>query len=391
MLRKRTWLGLTAIVLLAHYALLAGIAGGFLHTAASEAPALRLRSVPPDAAAVQAGGQVTATPQPSQTPAAQGRSARRARPQSSLRASLRASQRASQRASLTANLSPERASEAARAAENALASEQKQPEMPVEFALAQAPQSPASAALAPLPSAQTVRPAMGPGASASSSPSMASTLGPVVLPGAARLRYKVSGQSGGQPLAGATGELLWQHDGQSYGARLSVRLLSASLRERSSVGSLGAAGLAPIRFSDKARKASEVAAHFERASGKIVFSTNTPEAVLQAGAQDQLSVFLQLGALLAGQAHAEGSSISLQTAGPRSAELWLWTVEPDESLDLPIGPLATRKLSRLPRRDYEQKIELWLAPSLGYLPARIKITEANGNFIDQQVHAVDAP
>lgn len=48
---------------------------------------------------------------------------------------------------------------------------------------------------------------------------------------------------------------------------------------------------------------------------------------------------------------------------------------------------ARPQLQRLPRRDhdYDQKAELWLAPSLGYLPARIQITQSNGDF------AVPAP
>ena len=42
------------------------------------------------------------------------------------------------------------------------------------------------------------------------------------------------------------------------------------------------------------------------------------------------------------------------------------------------------KLVRMPNKDYGQKVELWLAPELGFLPARIKLTFANGDYLDQQ-------
>ena len=45
---------------------------------------------------------------------------------------------------------------------------------------------------------------------------------------------------------------------------------------------------------------------------------------------------------------------------------------------------------RNPRQAYDQKVEVWLAPQLGYLPARIRITETNGDSIDQQWSASEA-
>jgi hypothetical protein len=60
-------------------------------------------------------------------------------------------------------------------------------------------------------------------------------------------------------------------------------------------------------------------------------------------------------------------------------------------LNLPAGALPTLKLQRLPRRDYDQKAELWLAPSMGYLPVRIKITQANGDFADLRLRASGPP
>ena len=88
---------------------------------------------------------------------------------------------------------------------------------------------------------------------------------------------------------------------------------------------------------------------------------------------------------------ALGSSITVYTVGPRDADTWTFLVEAAEQLNLPGGDMATLKLTRKPRREYDQKIEVWYAPSLGYLPVRNRITQANGDFVDQQLKAVARP
>lgn len=180
----------------------------------------------------------------------------------------------------------------------------------------------------------------------------------------------------------AQGELLWLNQGQSYSARMSYRVFGLS-REQTSRGHITASGLAPERFSDKYR--SELAAHFNYAENIISFSANTPDAALLPGAQDRLSVLLQLGALLASapERYPPGSTLSVQTAGPREADIWLFTVASIAPLDLAGRATPAVKLERQPRRPYDQKVEVWLALALGYLPARIRITEANGDHVEQ--------
>ena len=131
----------------------------------------------------------------------------------------------------------------------------------------------------------------------------------------------------------------------------------------------------------------------EEDKGKISFSANTPDAPWLRGAQDRLSVFLQLGSLLAGApaSYPVGSSVSLYTAGPREADTWTFTVESEETLQLPAGEAATLKLTRKPQRDYDQTVEIWFAPSMSYLPVRSRITQQNGDFVDQQLRVVEKP
>ena len=53
--------------------------------------------------------------------------------------------------------------------------------------------------------------------------------------------------------------------------------------------------------------------------------------------------------------------------------------------------MAAIQLERLPRRDHDQTAQLWLAPALGYLPVRIRIAQANGDFADLRLRSHSAP
>ena len=248
-------------------------------------------------------------------------------------------------------------------------------------AVAVAPALSSSAAAAPAPSIDS--PPAPPSPAASPSPAMA-----FAIPGSVRLRYAVTGQSRGQAW-NLFGQLLWRHDGSQYEARLEYSAPLLPSRSQQSTGRITAEGLAPQRFSDRSR--SEQATHFERDSGTLVFSNNAPSQPLLPGAQDRLSVFLQLAAMLAADPakFPAGTSITLHTAGTRDAQPWLFTVEGDEALDLPGGKVATRKLTRVPRGEYDIRVELWLGTSMDYVPVRIRLTQANGDFVDQQWASTD--
>ena len=252
----------------------------------------------------------------------------------------------------------------------------------------------ASTQAAPKPPAQPQAPAGAleitpPGATSSLA---SSTPPPVRLPVSTRLAFDVVGQIKKFNYS-ASAELLWQHDGQHYQARQELKVLFLGGRTQTSTGDITPRGLLPQRFGDRSR--SGKAAHFDYERGRVTFSANTPEPPLLAGTQDRLSIFVQLGALLAGapERYPKGTRISLATVGASSADVWSFTVGAEETLHLPVGEVRALKLQRLPRRDhdYDQKAELWLAPSLGYLPARIQITQSNGDFADLRLRAHSPP
>jgi hypothetical protein len=204
-----------------------------------------------------------------------------------------------------------------------------------------------------------------------------------VFPQPVHLVYDGKGEEKGFLKYSAGGELWWLPEGTHYNAKLEITFLLARLRTWTSKGDLTEAGLQPLRFGDKPRGA-EQASHFQRDKGIISFSANNPDVPLQAGAQDKLSALLQLSSLVAGAPtrYSAGSTISFQAADAHRAELWDFKVGAAESLDLPGGAITGIKFSKEPTVEFDQRIEVWLAPDMAYLPVRLRITEANNAFVD---------
>lgn len=234
--------------------------------------------------------------------------------------------------------------------------------------------------------ALATKPAPGkPRGNSANAPARSAPLPPAKAPAPARLGYDVSGQIKGIHYS-ASAQLDWRPSGSRYDAQMEVRVFLLGKRTQTSSGLLDASGLHPERFADRSR--SEKAAHFEYAQERIRFSSNAPDVRLQAGAQDRLSVFLQLAALFNARpdAFATGQKILLQVAGTGDAEVWQFDVGPLDELSLPVGPLRAWRLSRSPRSAYDSGVDIWLAPALNHLPVRIRITQQNGDVADQQLN-----
>ena len=280
----------------------------------------------------------------------------------------------------------------AQAATNTIADESTSTPLPSSESATDASPAPADA---PTPTVTDTAPAPVTLPASAAAPSA-----PISLPGSLRLKYDIKGEVSGLGYS-ASGELLWLHDGQTYDARLSVTHFLLGTRSQSSTGQITPEGLAPKRFGDKVR--SEVAAHFERdkgekgGHGKVIFSANTPSVDLQPGAQDQLSIFMQIASLLAGDPsrYPVGSAFEMQAVGGRDADTWRFVIESEETLALPGvvpgGEQKALRIKRPARQQHDITVELWLAPALGYLPARIRLTQTNGNFVDQQLASFGPP
>lgn len=241
------------------------------------------------------------------------------------------------------------------------------------------------------------------------------------LPPSRTLAFSVHGLSRGILLEGDA-VLAWRQDGRRYEAALRQET-GTGQREMHSVGELTARGLAPSRFGDRVERhaggSSEQAAHFdageaieanenspagsEAASAparRIRFSGNQPDARLPADAQDRLSVLLQLSAHVAGLGRMlqAGDRLTFPVATARAAGRWEFRFEAEELLAMsaPGGaaarpPMATLRLHRLPEEPHDIDLVVWLAPGLDYLPVRWRLTQDNGDWLEQRWTGADPP
>ena len=200
------------------------------------------------------------------------------------------------------------------------------------------------------------------------------------VPSSARLKYKGSGTKG-VLLLPVSAELLWSREGRSYDARLELGLLGFS-RVQTSKGVIGPRGLEPLRFGDKTR--SEEAAHFQRAKGIVSFSANGPDAPLTPLAQDQLSIYMQLASMWSAnpQRFRPGMQLPFQLVEIHRSGNRVFTVGATEPLKVQGREMVATRLVCEPSLDYDNRVEVWLASALEFLPARIRMTQANGDEVD---------
>ena len=260
-------------------------------------------------------------------------------------------------------------------------------EQPSEALPSLSQQAPPAEEVAPLPP-ETVAVASAP----LPPPSNALTAKPGDFPPNIQINYKLTGQERGLTYH-ASGSLKWQTQAtpdapatsapKAYEAELRVRAFLVGSRVWRSVGMLTENGLTPVRYSDSWR--GERAAHFDVTQNKISFSGNTPSVALQTGAQDQVSLFIQMAATVAAKNFKLGSELNVQTATARDAVNWALTFKSEELIEVDGKQLATQRWVCLPRAKFDSQIEMWLSQSHGGLPVRIKISQVTGNFIDMEM------
>jgi hypothetical protein len=237
--------------------------------------------------------------------------------------------------------------------------------------------APAEASPPPAPPSEPLPPATPP----------AMTLGVGALPPSAQINYKLTGQERGLTYY-ASGELRWQHNPTNYEASLTIKAFLVGSRVFSSTGSVGPQGLMPLRHGDKWR--GEKATLFDAENHRINFSNNKPSTELQPGAQDQVSLYVQLAAAMGSdpERYKPGSSVSIQTATINDAVPWTLTLQAEETLQMEGKPVATTKWVCLPRGKFDTQVELWLSRAHAWMPVRIRITQVSGSFIDMNMDSI---
>jgi hypothetical protein len=192
----------------------------------------------------------------------------------------------------------------------------------------------------------------------------------------------------------ATGTILWRSDGRSYTLSVTMPVPFVGPFRYHSRGRIDAFGIAPDQYIEQRGKRPEDIAIFNRETKQIVFTRTPTSLALPDGAQDRFSMLMQLAGLLRGapDTYRPGVTREFYVVDNNNGEIWPITTIGDETVQTAEGSLPARHFMRLPRRPGDtRRIDLWLAPSLDWLPARMVQTEPNGAQIELVWHGRRAP
>lgn len=208
-------------------------------------------------------------------------------------------------------------------------------------------------------------------------------------PPSTRLSYRLIGHYRGEVHGFAQVE--WLREGDRYQVHLDViiGLPVAPLMSRrmSSDGRLTPEGLVPGRYDEVTR----IALRPER-----VATVRLEETIVQLadghararprGVQDTASQFVQMAYLFALEPGrlTPGRTLELPLALPRRVDLWVYDVLGEEIVETPFGPLAAMHLRPRPLADRRDTLtaEVWIAPTLRFLPVRLLIRQDEQTYMD---------
>lgn len=211
-------------------------------------------------------------------------------------------------------------------------------------------------------------------------------------PPSTRLSYSLSGYYQGEVLGQAQVE--WLRQGVRYQVHLDVSVGPAFApllsRRMSSEGELGPEGLHPRLYQEETRQLlREPRRRSIRFEPTRVLLPGNKVREPWAGMQDSASQFVQLSYLftLRPELLRAGQTLEVPLALPSNTDRWVYEVLGQEELATPLGPINTFHVR--PRRETrpggDLVAEMWFAPSLQYLPVRIKIRQDAQTFVDLQL------
>jgi len=214
------------------------------------------------------------------------------------------------------------------------------------------------------------------------------------LPPSAELTYSIRARQSGFSINGDA-LVKWQTDGREFSVdAVTHAMILGKILETKSDGKIDDFGLAPAQFIDQRFRKDSTTTTFNREAGggTISFSQSDVTYPLKGGEQDRTSVVWQLVAVAraATKQFKPGSEWMFFVAGQRDAEPWTFKVVEHDKITTGTGEVDAIHILREPRPDAkEQKLDIWLAPSLEWYPIRIRLTEPNNDFVDQTLDKIN--
>ncbi len=207
-------------------------------------------------------------------------------------------------------------------------------------------------------------------------------------PADTRLSYDLKGYYRGDFYG--SGQVQWQHSEGRYQVKVDLRAALFFTGTLISQGELTDDGLQPRLYEE--RHSGRVR-HLTFDSVVVTFNDGSTAALPQ-GLQDTASQFVELARRFSTgrQALVVGAQVPLWLARPQEMNLWTYDVVALETLQIPeFGEVPAFHLRPRPVANPRGVInaELWFAPSMQYLPVRIRINLGNDNFADLLVNRID--
>ena len=217
-------------------------------------------------------------------------------------------------------------------------------------------------------------------------------------PPPAELKYDVEAKRDGKQWYGK-GMFRWESSGNAYritGEASVTILFKITVLNFKSEGVLNGFGIAPVLYSEQPWRKAMTNTHFQHENRKITFSASQAAYPYRGGEQDRASIMWQLASIGRGDASqfSPGAAFDIVVAGAREADTWRIEVVGLEEISTPYSKMAVWHLVRTPRPgSYDQKLDIWLAPTHEWYPARLRFTYANGDYLDMALAAmtVQAP
>jgi hypothetical protein len=211
-------------------------------------------------------------------------------------------------------------------------------------------------------------------------------------PPSTRLSYRLTGNYRG-PVEGQA-QVEWLRSGTRYQVHMEVSIgpFFAPLMSRrvASEGEITPDGLRPSRYDEETRIVL-------REPRRLVIFLDADRVRLPggselrrpAGVQDSASQFVQLTWLFTTRPALlqPGVAIALPLALPRRVQDWVYEVQEPELLSTPAGEVLALHVK--PRREAVRSgdlaAEMWVAPSLQYLPVRMVIRQDADNYLELMI------
>lgn len=216
------------------------------------------------------------------------------------------------------------------------------------------------------------------------------------VPPSARIVLDVARKDADGTLWHGEAAMAWQLADGHYRLKLEagIRVLVArvNLVVLESSGQIDGAGFVPRTMTEQRRGRAVTATRFDQGDSKITFSASPLTYAVAPGTQDKATISLQLAAIARADSEQLNGPIDILVGEDRDASVFRFVLVGQEEIETPIGRLHTWHLSRPPRFGaYNARFDVWLAPSLGWLPVRIDNIESSGATTSQTVKQISRP